>query len=57
MNNRIFFQHPDLMRLLRVHEDVMTIMMNVLTAQQSAVDIDFTEQGVASINVCKLFLL
>lgn len=51
MNNRIFFQHPDLMRLLRVHEDVMTIMMNVLTAQQSAVDIDFTEQGVASINV------
>uniref|UniRef100_A0A914H250 Ryanodine receptor n=1 Tax=Globodera rostochiensis TaxID=31243 RepID=A0A914H250_GLORO len=38
MNNRIFFQHPDLMRLLRVHEDVMCIMMNVLTAQQSATD-------------------
>ena len=38
MNNRIFFQHPDLMRLLRVHEDVMTIMMNVLTRQQSAVE-------------------
>ncbi|KAE9549703.1 hypothetical protein FO519_007091 [Halicephalobus sp. NKZ332] len=37
MNNRIFFQHPDLMRLLCVHENVMTIMMNVLTAQQSAV--------------------
>jgi hypothetical protein len=33
MNNRIFFQHPDLMRLLRVHEDVMSIMMNVLTTQ------------------------
>jgi hypothetical protein len=38
MNNRIFFQHPDLMRLLRVHEDVMSIMMNVLTRQQSAVE-------------------
>uniref|UniRef100_A0A914Z1U8 RIH domain-containing protein n=1 Tax=Panagrolaimus superbus TaxID=310955 RepID=A0A914Z1U8_9BILA len=37
MNNRIFFQHPDLMRLLCVHENVMSIMMNVLTAQQSAV--------------------
>lgn len=29
MNNRVFFQHPDLMRLLRVHEDVMTIMVIV----------------------------
>ncbi|KAL3078921.1 hypothetical protein niasHS_014703 [Heterodera schachtii] len=38
MNNRIFFQHPDLMRLLRVHEDVMCIMMNVLIAQQSATE-------------------
>jgi hypothetical protein len=36
MNNRVFFQHPDLMRLLRVHENVMTIMMNILTAQQGA---------------------
>ncbi|VDK67237.1 unnamed protein product [Onchocerca ochengi] len=38
MNNRIFFQHPDLMRLLTVHENVMSIMMNVLTAQQGAAD-------------------
>ncbi|VDK28161.1 unnamed protein product [Gongylonema pulchrum] len=38
MNNRIFFQHPDLMRLLTVHEDVMSIMMNVLTAQQGAAE-------------------
>lgn len=36
MNNRIFFQHPDLMRLLTVHENVMSIMINVLTAQQGA---------------------
>ncbi|CAI5451931.1 unnamed protein product [Caenorhabditis angaria] len=38
MNNRIFFQHPDLMRLLSVHENVMTIMMNILTAQQGTVE-------------------
>ncbi|KAI6237110.1 hypothetical protein M3Y95_00230500 [Aphelenchoides besseyi] len=47
MNNRIFFQHPDLMRLLRVHEDVQTIMMNVLITQQSAVDNDAVEDGSA----------
>lgn len=38
MNNRIFFQHPDLMRLLTVHEDVMSIMVNVLTAQQGTAE-------------------
>ncbi|PIC27807.1 hypothetical protein B9Z55_019948 [Caenorhabditis nigoni] len=38
MNNRIFFQHPDLMRLLSVHENVMSIMMNILTAQQGTVE-------------------
>lgn len=54
MNNRIFFQHPDLMRLLRVHEDVMTIMMNVLTTQQSVVDIDFIDHSVTNINVKKI---
>lgn len=51
MNNKIFFQHPDLMRQLRVHEDVMTIMMNVLINQQSAVDIEYTDQGIANFNV------
>lgn len=29
-NNKVFFQHPDLMRILKVHENVMTVMMNVL---------------------------
>lgn len=53
MNNRIFFQHPDLMRLLRVHEDVMTIMMNVLTTQQSAVEsnVEDSDAGVITQNV------
>uniref|UniRef100_A0A914X500 RIH domain-containing protein n=1 Tax=Plectus sambesii TaxID=2011161 RepID=A0A914X500_9BILA len=44
MNNRVFFQHPDLMRLLSVHENVMTIMMNILTAQQGA-EHDGGEEG------------
>ncbi len=30
INNRIFFQHPDMMRMLRIHENVMTVMMNIL---------------------------
>ncbi|KFD64964.1 hypothetical protein M514_11549 [Trichuris suis] len=34
MNNKVFFQHPDLMRLLKVHENVMTIMVNVLSRAQ-----------------------
>lgn len=44
MNNRVFFQHPDLMRLLRVHEDVMRIMMNVLVNKQSPADIDVADE-------------
>jgi ryanodine receptor 2 len=32
VNNHSFFQHPDLMRNLRVHENVMAIMMNTLGA-------------------------
>lgn len=66
MNNRIFFQHPDLMRMLRVHEDVMTMlaqrfsisylavfrMMNVLTTQQSAADnVDIVDEGGAGSSV------
>ena len=30
VNNRVFFQHPDMIRNLRVHENVMAIMMNTL---------------------------
>lgn len=30
VNNRVFFQHPDLIRILRVHENVMDVMMNTL---------------------------
>lgn len=30
VNNHVFFQHPDLIRILRTHENVMAIMMNTL---------------------------
>ncbi|XP_076069948.1 ryanodine receptor isoform X2 [Oratosquilla oratoria] len=30
VNNHIFFQHPDLIRILRIHENVMAVMMNTL---------------------------
>lgn len=30
VNNHTFFQHPDLIRILRVHENVMAVMMNTL---------------------------
>ena len=33
VNNKIFFQHPDLIRNLRLHENVMAIMMNTLGEQ------------------------
>jgi ryanodine receptor 2 len=51
MNNRIFFQHPDLMRLLCVHKDVMTIMMNVLrrTQQNATATLDSAEVAEQSV--------
>lgn len=55
MNNRIFFQHPDLMRLLTVHEDVMTIMMNVLTAQQGTAEhAEHDGDEIATVEVVKV---
>lgn len=35
VNNRVFFQHPDLIRILRVHENVMDVMMNTLGKQKA----------------------
>lgn len=49
MHNRIFFQHPDLMRLLSVHENVMTLMMNLLKSnkpqEESSTTSDTGEDG------------
>ncbi|XP_050555818.1 ryanodine receptor isoform X31 [Spodoptera frugiperda] len=36
VNNHTFFQHPDLIRVLRVHENVMAVMMNTLGRRAQA---------------------
>ena len=35
MNNRVFFQHPDLIGMLIIHENVMTVMMNTIGKSQN----------------------
>lgn len=36
MNNHTFFQHPDLIRVLRLHENVMAVMINTLGRRSQA---------------------
>jgi ryanodine receptor 2 len=52
MDNRVFYQHPDLMRSLCVHETVMAIMVNRLnkskqeqTSMSSVNDMDGTNES------------
>ena len=33
-DNKVFFQHPDLMRALGIHETVMSLMVNTLNKSQ-----------------------
>ncbi|XP_077442696.1 ryanodine receptor 3 [Stigmatopora argus] len=35
MNNKVFYQHPNLMRVLGMHETVMQVMVNVLGGDKS----------------------
>uniref|UniRef100_A0A8C3B4F7 Ryanodine receptor 3 n=1 Tax=Cyclopterus lumpus TaxID=8103 RepID=A0A8C3B4F7_CYCLU len=35
MNNKVFYQHPNLMRVLGMHETVMEVMVNVLGSDKS----------------------
>ena len=37
MNNKVFYQHPNLMRILGMHETVMEVMVNVLGGHNSQV--------------------
>lgn len=37
MNNKVFYQHPNLMRVLGMHETVMEVMVNVLGTEKSQV--------------------
>ena len=38
MNNKVFYQHPNLMRALGMHETVMEVMVNVLSGGESKVN-------------------
>ena len=39
MNNKVFYQHPNLMRVLGMHETVMEVMVNVLGGDKSQVTV------------------
>lgn len=39
MNNKVFYQHPNLMRVLGMHETVMEVMVNVLGGDKSQVSV------------------
>lgn len=45
VNNHIFFQHPDLIRILCVHENVMAVMMNTLGRRAQAAGETQTQEG------------
>jgi len=50
-DNRVFFQHPDLIRLLGIHETVMQLMVNTLNkAQQESAA---TESAMSAIDSTK----
>lgn len=41
MSNKVFYQHPNLMRALGMHETVMEVMVNVLGGGDSKVYFSF----------------
>lgn len=41
MKNKVFYQHPNLMRALGMHETVMEVMVNVLGTRESKVAVPF----------------
>lgn len=61
VNNHTFFQHPDLIRVLRVHENVMAVMMNTLgrraQAQSDAPQATTGQEGEAPAKEKVCFLL
>lgn len=43
MNNKVFYQHPNLMRVLGMHETVMEVMVNVLGGDKSQVSVSLRQ--------------
>ena len=52
MNNHVFFQHPDLVRILRIHENVMAIMMNTLARRSQAENESATNEAENKVRGC-----
>lgn len=60
MNNKVFYQHPNLMRALGMHETVMEVMVNVLGEGKSKVrviQIYGVRKGVVSSNILSYFVV
>lgn len=52
MNNKVFYQHPNLMRVLGMHETVMDVMVNVLGGDKSQVISRFVMCFATSPKIC-----
>lgn len=52
MNNKVFYQHPNLMRVLGMHETVMEVMVNVLGGDKSQVRCLQTTEGILEPDCC-----
>lgn len=50
-DNKVFFQHPDLMRALGIHETVMQLMINTLNKaqHQTAAESDASQKRLSSV--------
>lgn len=53
MNNKVFYQHPNLMRVLGMHETVMEVMVNVLGGDKSQVSVTTFHSLVSTTQCCK----
>lgn len=51
MNNKVFYQHPNLMRVLGMHETVMEVMVNVLGGDKSQVSVWETSNQTNNVTV------
>lgn len=58
MNNKVFYQHPNLMRILGMHETVMEVMVNVLGEGESKVRnaLNFYYHHIRNVKLVKLLL-
>lgn len=55
MNNKVFYQHPNLMRVLGMHETVMEVMVNVLGTEKSQVRLqEFGQNSTLGPGICKV---